>query len=40
LTDIKKFVYDKYVKKKYVDPNEEYDPLTKLKKGIYTPEKP
>ncbi len=34
LNDIKKFVFDKYVKKKYVNPDEEFDPLTKLKKGI------
>jgi hypothetical protein len=34
LTEIKKFVYDKYVKKKYVDQNEKYDPLIKVKMGI------
>ncbi len=34
LNDIKKFVHDKYVKRKFVDPNEDFDPLTKVKKGI------
>lgn len=40
MTDIKKFVFDKYVKKKYVNPDDEYDPLTKLKKGLYSIDKP
>lgn len=40
MTDIKKYVFDKYVKKKYVNPDEEYDPLTKLKKGLYSLDKP
>lgn len=28
------------MKRKYVDPDEEYDPLTKLKKGLYSVDKP
>lgn len=41
MIEIKKFVVDKYVKRKFVDPDEEFDPLTKVKKGlsIVKPEK-
>ena len=33
-------MFDKYVKKKYVNPDEDYDPLTKFKKGLYSLDKP
>lgn len=36
LNEIKKYVFDKYLKKKFIDSNEELDPLTKLKKGVLT----
>lgn len=34
LSDIIKFVQDKYVKKKYADPNEPLDPLKRAKMGL------